>query len=172
MVFTLLLSSLAFAQDPAPEPPAEEAPPAEAPPPSVTGQDVPPSFGPSGDWAVDLPTRGSNRVPLLGNPMACGVAAGCAGCCVGVVLAPYSIPIGAGVMATAPAAYAKFSPDGERYPDPSLMTLAQAEERQQAMRQSGVGVVIGAGIGGAAVSALALLAIVAFVGVGWVGATP
>ena len=172
MVFTLLLSSLALAQDPVPEPPAEEAPPVEAPPPSAPGQDVPPSFGPSEGWAVDLPTRGSNRVPLLGNPMACGVAAGCAGCCVGVVLAPYSIPIGAGVMATAPAAYAKFSPDGERYPDPSQMTFTQAEERRQAMRSSGVGVVIGAGVGGAAATGLLVLTILAFSGIGWVGATP
>ena len=172
MVFTLFLTGLALAQDPAPEAPAEEAPPVETPPPSVPGQDVPPALRPSGDWLQAPNTRGHNRVSLLGSPVACGVAAGCAGCCVGAVLAPYSIPIGAGVMATAPAAYAKFSPSGERYPDPSQMTLAQAEERQQAMRRSGVGLVIGAGVGGATVTGLTLLVLIAFGGFGWYAATP
>jgi hypothetical protein len=169
------LVGLALAQDPAPEAPAEETPAEEAPeapPPSVPGQDVPPSLGPSGDWAEDPQTRGPKRLPLLGSPMACGVAAGCGGCCVGSVLAPYSVPVGLGVMATAPAAYAFYSPSGERYPDPSQMTFTQAEERRQAMRSSGVGVVIGAGVGGAAATGLLLLTILALGGIGWYGATP
>ena len=133
---------------------------------------MPPALGPSGGWAEDLQSLGPKRLPLLGNPMACGVAAGCTGCCVGVALVPYSIPIGIGVMATAPTTYAFYSPSGEKYPDPSLMTLAQAKERQQAMRSSGAGVVIGAGVGGAATTGLLLLTVVAFLSVGWVGATP
>ena len=172
MLFSLLLTHLALAQDPAPEAPAEEAPTKEAPPPSVPGEDVPPALGPSGGWAEDPQTRGPRRVPLLGSPMACGVAAGCGGCCVGAVLAPYSVPVGLGVMATAPATYAFYSPSGERYPDPSQMTFTQAEERRQAMRSSGVGVVIGAGVGGAAATGLLLLTILAFSGIGWYGATP
>ena len=166
MFLSLFLTSLALAQDPTPD-----APP-KAPPPSVPGEDVPPAWGLSGGWTPGPQTRGANRVPLLGSPIACGVAAGCAGCCVGAVLAPYSIPIGAGVMATAPAAYAKFSPSGERYPDPNQMTLSQAEERRQAMRKSGVGLVIGAGVGGAATTGLLLLTLITFGGFGWYGATP
>ena len=169
MIFTLLLTGLALAQDPAPEAPPAEAPPAEAPPaeapPSVPGQDVPPALGPSGDWTQGPDTRGPNRVPMLGNPMACGVAAGCAGCCVGAVLMPYTVPIGLGVMATAPTTYAFYSPGGERYPYASEMTLTQAEERKQAIRKSGVGVVIGAGVGGAAVVGVTLIAVLAFAGV-------
>lgn len=172
MLFSLLLTHLALAQDPAPEAPAEEAPTEEAPPPSVPGQDVPPALGPSGGWADDPQTRGPRRVPLLGSPMACGVAAGCGGCCVGLVLAPYTVPVGLGVMATAPVTYAFYSPSGERYPDPSQMTFIQAEERSQAMRSSGVGVVIGAGVGGAATTGLLLFTIFVFSGIGWYGATP
>ena len=104
--------------------------------------------------------------------MACGVAAGCGGCCVGLVLAPYTVPVGLGVMATAPVTYAFYSPSGERYPDPSQMTFTQAEERSQAMRSSSIGVVIGAGVGGAATTGLLLFTIFVFSGIGWYGATP
>ncbi|MCK6523259.1 hypothetical protein L6R49_17730 [Myxococcota bacterium] len=175
-MLSLLLTGLALAQDPAPEapsaeeaPPAEDAPPAEAPPPTTPSEGVPPSFGPGDGWGEPPRPGDGRRVTFLGSPMACGVAAGCGGCCVGVAFTPFTVPVGLGVMASAPITFAMVSPSGERYPDASEMSWAQAEERRRAMRASGVGVAIGAGIGGATVTGLLLLTVLALSGATWTG---
>ena len=132
----------------------------------VAGKDP---TGPGDGWGEPPRAGVGPRFSLLGSPMACGVAAGCGGCCVGVAFTPFTVPVGLGVMASAPVTFALVSPSGERYPDASEMSWAQAEERRRAMRASGVGVAIGAGIGGATITGLVLLTVLALSGATWTG---